>query len=398
MSHVTDQDLQAFVAGTLDRASRGRLLAHLLSGCPACRARTDPLARLLEGDDDAPPPSLPAAAESAYEGVLDRFLREARGLEERARREHAARDRFLAAVVRPLALSPEEVLDRIEAEGLPPRPCVEALLTLSYEERARNPNMMLRLALAARIAADNLQKSEKAGLYFPSETADLQARAWGELANALRVNEDQSTAEQALTRAAAARAAGSGDPLLLARLLDIEASLRTDQRRFEDAHGLLDLVYGLYQQVGETHLAGRVLISQGIGLHYDGRYPESVALLRKALTMLDPGREPQLLATGRKAHLDAMAANGEFAEAAALLLQSGLREAFAAEPLSLLKVRWLEGRIFAGLGKAARAVTALGETRRECHRPRAASNSNTPPEMNAHRAAIPAMVPMVPKA
>jgi tetratricopeptide (TPR) repeat protein len=364
MSHVTDQDLRKLVAGTLDPPSRRQLFAHLLSGCPACRAKTDPLTRLLEGKDNAPPTSLPAPAESAYEGVLGRLLSRARGVEERLRRERAACGRFLAAVERPLRLSPEEILDRLEAEGLSPRAGVEALLTLSHEERARNPQRMLGLALAARITVDNLPCSEHAALYSPTEIADLQARTWGELANAYRVNERQPEAEQALIQAATARAAGSGDLMVLARLFDVEASLRTDQRRFGHSYRLLDLVYSLYQQVGETHLAGRALISKGAGFHYDGRYPEAVTLLRRALTLLDSDRDPQLLANGRQALLSSMAANGEFVEAAALLLQSGLRETFADEPLSLLKVRWLEGRIFAGLGKLGRAATVLGETRR----------------------------------
>jgi hypothetical protein len=179
MSHVTDQDLRKLVAGTLDPASRRQLFAHLLSGCPGCRAKTDPLARLLVGKDNAPPTSLPAPAESAYESVLDRVLGEARRLEEHARREHATRDRFLAAIERPLRLSAEEILDRIEAEGLSPRAGVEVLLTLSHEERARNPQRMLDLALAARITADNLPCSEHAAPTLPPRPPTFRHGAGG---------------------------------------------------------------------------------------------------------------------------------------------------------------------------------------------------------------------------
>jgi hypothetical protein len=45
------------------------------------------------------------------------------------------------------------------------------------------------------------------------------------------------------------------------------------------------------------------------------------------------------------------------------LLQSGLRQAFAEEPLLLVTLRWVEGQILAGLGKTDRAETALLEAR-----------------------------------
>jgi tetratricopeptide (TPR) repeat protein len=246
---------------------------------------------------------------------------------------------------------------------MPARAAVDALLALSFEERARDPWRMFQLADAARLAALSLPLADDAADYTPSERADLQARIWGELANAYRVNEEMPKAEHALARAEKVRTAGSGDLLLSARLLDIEASLRTDQRRYDEAHSLLDLVIELYKEVGETHLAGRALISQGSGLFYDGKAREAAALYRQALPLLDPRRDAHLLANAQQALLDAMTANGEYGEAAALLLKSGLREAFADEPVSFLKVRWLEGRIFAGLGKLERAATALGDAR-----------------------------------
>jgi len=75
--------------------------------------------------------------------------------------------------------------------------------------------------------------------------------------------------------------------------------------------------------------------------------------------MLDGQKDPQLLATGRQALLDAMATNGEFEEAMRLLFQCNLHAAFAGEPLNLLKAAWLEGRILAGLGEAQDAEQTL---------------------------------------
>jgi tetratricopeptide (TPR) repeat protein len=360
LSHFTEQDLRMFVAGALDLASRRRLLHHLVAGCAECRASAGWLASHLD-TDEGPPADPPRYKESDYDEVAARVLATARASGERVFREHQARESFLAAL-RPLHLPYGEVLDRVETSGLPTRARVDALLALSFEERARDPWCMLQYALVAQITAGSLPRAKDARSYSTAEAADVLARAWGEVANAYRVNEKLPQAARALARAEAARTGGSQEPMLHARLLDIEASLRTDQRRYDEARRLLDQVIGIYQEIGETHLAGRALISRGIGLHYDGESSEAVALLRKGLDLLDD-RDSQMLAMARKALLDAMAANGEYAEAAELLLKSGLREAFATEPVSYLKVRWLEGRIFAGLGKLDRAATAFAAAR-----------------------------------
>ncbi len=108
---------------------------------------------------------------------------------------------------------------------------MEALLRLSFEERYRDPQRMLLLALAARLAAEELDpEGLGAGL-----VADFQARAWAEIGNAYRVNEQFDLAEAALGRSQALLEDGTGDILLLARLADIKASLRIDQRWLGEA-------------------------------------------------------------------------------------------------------------------------------------------------------------------
>jgi tetratricopeptide (TPR) repeat protein len=348
--HVTEEDLRSFAAGTLDLARRRHVLSCLLSQCPRCR---DIASRPTgEGSELYPP--------SSYDGIFARLLAKAPAFFERIQAEHAARERFLA-LVRPLNLSVDQILDRLMDEAVPARARADVLMALSFEQRAKDPGKMLMLALVARLIALNLPKSDAGAEYSPKEIADLQARAWGELANAYRVTEDHPGAENALSEAEAALSQGTGDLMIHARLLDVKASLRTDQRLFEEADDLLASAHTLYLEVGETHLAARAQISRGIGFRYDGRCAEAVAVLREAVGLLDSDRDPQLLAVGRQALLDAMTAKGDYAEAAEIYLKSGLREAFAGEPLNRLKVRWLEARLLAGLGKHRRAERAFAE-------------------------------------
>jgi len=54
---------------------------------------------------------------------------------------------------------------------------------------------------------------------------------------------------------------------------------------------------------------------------------------------------------------------GQFAEAAALLPEIRVLTVQAGNKLDTLRLRWLEGRVSAGLGRAAEAVAAFSQTR-----------------------------------
>ncbi|HEX3528859.1 MAG TPA: hypothetical protein VH988_17505 [Thermoanaerobaculia bacterium] len=357
-AHVTEEEVQWFVDGTLAPERRRALLEHLLSRCSECLRRTAVLAPFCTEGDEPPPVSVSAADIAAYDDVVGRCFRVASAAAPRGRLEDEQRNAFLAKV------GADDSIEQILAKADPAmliRPLVEALLTLSFTERARHPGRMLALARVAVTLAANLPRSKEAGLYSPKEAADLRARAWVELANAYRRNDDFPAADEALERAERLQAAGTGEPLLLARLLDVLASLRTDERRFEEAYVLLDLIYNIYMQIGESHFAGRALLNRGFGFfYYDGNLERAADTLRQSLSLLDPDRDPQLLAIARHNLLLTLAASGEYTEAAELLLRSGLREALP-EPLNQLKIRWLEARIYAGLGKHALAEGAFRE-------------------------------------
>jgi tetratricopeptide (TPR) repeat protein len=236
---------------------------------------------------------------------------------------------------------------------------VEVLLRLSFEERYRSPQEMLRLALLAKTAAENLDPEAYDALLI----ADHQARAWAELGNAYRVNDELAEAEAAFDHAEERLRLGTGNLHLLARVADLRASLMNTQRRLSDACELLAQVYQLYRKVGDDHLAGRALVSQGIYTNYEGDPRGALRLLHRGLELVDRERDPQIAAAASESALEALVQCGEFRQAAKMLLESGLRQALAGEPLSLVKLRWVEGQILAGLKKAARAEAALTEAR-----------------------------------
>jgi len=348
--HLTEGDAQRFVRGELSRPKTTEVLRHLLRGCEVCRKQLRPL--ILK--PEAPRPS----AGREYEAPIARALASVLSRRPEARGVNQTLVARGVELIRANPLGLAGLTDE-EADELRGRPLVHAFLRLSFDERYRNPVEMLRLALFAKIAAQNLNPQEHA----PEVIADEQARAWAEMANAHRVNDELAAADAALEIAEERRRQGTGNLLLLARLADLQASLFAHQRLLPDACELLDGVCQLYQKVGDDHLAGRALVSRGIYTNYEGQPRQALGFLRRGFALLDRERDPQLVISATESILEVMVQCGEYTAAAEMLLESGLREAWAGQPISLSKLRWVEGQIFAGLGKTGRAEAALQEAR-----------------------------------
>jgi tetratricopeptide (TPR) repeat protein len=221
---------------------------------------------------------------------------------------------------------------------------------------------MLSLAESAAGVAKHI-KAEK--YPWPGFIADLRARTFAELGNAYRVNDRFTEADKAFEQSIVFLEEGTGDSLLQARVLDLFASLRSAQRRLDDAIALLDKVYDLCLEAGDSHLAGRALISKGSNTLYQGDPSEAVRLLEKGIQMLDSRKDQPLEILTRMNIIDALANAGRHHEASRQLLQSGLREKLADAPLVLVKLRWVEGKIHAGLGRPEKAERAFSEVRRD---------------------------------
>jgi len=359
MTHLGKGDIEAFLAGRSSEADRDRLLKHLLTRCEWCLRLFKSLAvPLLE---DEPWTHMEAVPEDAYDAPLARAASGARRFATRWRKESERLARALTLVDQAGGLG--EGFPLRQAQTLHGWPLCEALLRKSFDERYRDPKKMLRLAYDAARVAEHTPPEQ----YEPSPgfVMDLRARAFAELGNARRINDQFSEAERDFSRARAFLVEGTGDFLLEARVLDLEASLLSDQGRFEDAISLLSKVHDLYQEAGDTHLAGRALISKGFNIRRAGRPREAIGVLELGLRLVEADRDPELSVIGQEGLLDALVDDGRFGRASRMLLASGLREAFAAEPLNLLKLRWVEGKVHAGLGRFKRAETIYCSVREE---------------------------------
>src|SRR5262249_4674210 len=124
--------------------------------------------------------------------------------------------------------------------------------------------------------------------------ADLQARAWGEVANAYRVADRLRLARRAFGEAYTLLQRGTGDPYLKARLFDLEASLLGTLREFPMALHRLSSLANLYLNLGETHLAGRTLITNALYTLYNGDAEKAIEINESGTSLIDQSKDPDL--------------------------------------------------------------------------------------------------------
>jgi tetratricopeptide (TPR) repeat protein len=237
----------------------------------------------------------------------------------------------------------------------------EVLLEKSWSRRHDDPQEMLHLAELAREAADRLNPE----VYGVEVTHDLRSRAWGEYANACRVANDLVKTEWALERALELRGLGTGSELLRARLAELTAGLLFYQRCFPAALQALDLAYSIHSKSGNLQDAARVLIQRGIYTGRSGDPEEGVRLLAEALLQLGDDGDAKLRFLTLHNILLFQVEQGEFRAANLQLFEMRPLYARHAGAVDLVKLRWIEGRIAAGLGELERAERSFAQVQED---------------------------------
>jgi tetratricopeptide (TPR) repeat protein len=328
--HPDPDSLRGLVRGEIAREQARAVVAHLLTGCRSCLA-----AVILDYQALAAPPAADRPLTWEEDVAYD-----------------AAIDRAFAAVSEVSRLRTAEAGAPEDIRG---RALFETLLERSRAARYRDPAEMVRLAEQAALAAAGLRPDRCS----PRQIADLQCWAWAELGNAYRVADDLESAELALCRASELFTGGTGDEELRARLFDLLASFYGARRQFDMARSALDIALGVYERRRDDQLAGRALIKMGNYMGYAGQPEEGVRLTREGLSRLDEERDPGLVFVAVHNLSRLLKDCGHFREARKILWQNRKRHEYAGGPLNLLKLRWLEGEINAGLGELERAEQAF---------------------------------------
>jgi tetratricopeptide (TPR) repeat protein len=348
--HPSRKELLALVRGGLTPERDVAILRHLYEGCKKCLAAAPSALKFgfgLEGKTTAKEETaIDAAIRRAFKTATrhDQYLREQES-------EAKEAEEILAAGG---AGAPEK-LPRFM--GMLAK--YKALLAQSWSLRHEDTGQMVYFARLAMQCAELLDPKR----YGVERVFDFQCRAQAELGNALRVSDQLDKAADAFARARQLFELGTRSEFLEVFLLNLEASLHADRRRFELARINLRKVLRWHQRNGDLHLAGRTLMQIALFTRYAGRLLEALPILRQSLEAIDAKRDPVLAYAAMHNELALLIDLGQFREAEIKLFQLRPHQSHAGGCINQLRFRWEEGRIDAGLERCDRAETIFREVR-----------------------------------
>lgn len=354
--HPRREALEGFLLNSLGSREVKATMAHLLGGCDHCRDEMSPLSTVMFAPDAAREPQLSLAEDAAYEQAISAAFDRALTHEQILRREREGAERQVEEMARTMTSAVATLQEGPSSWGL-----CEALLEKSRSLRFNDRAGMLHWANLARLAADRLDPA----VYGAELRTDMQARCWAELANAHRLNDDFAQAEASMACALDLRTQGTGDPLLYARIADLNASLLSDQRRFKEAFRMLDIASAIHRRHSGSREVGRVVILKGLYTGYAGKPEEGLQLLVRGLTMIDRAQESRLMFQALHNILLFRVEVGHFEQARHQLQR--MRPLYAAHAVAseLMKLHWIEGKIAAGLGDLVTAEATFQQIRQD---------------------------------
>ena len=337
--HPNDLVMEEFY---LSLGNEHRALLEHVARCSGCRSRLD---LLIQRSPDSSAPE----GGANYEEILDRGEQV---LESRRAALDAERNEAPSRFVELMSCSQQQRdlllrnSTRFHTWGV-----FELLIERSLEVAIRDPAAAEELARVALSVSDYLDYS----YYGVQLVEDLRARAWAHLGNSRRIRSDLFGAEEAFEKAEAHLKRGTREPLEKALMLDLKASLRKDQRHFEEALRLLHRAITVFLQCGHRHKAGRSMVNMANVHRNAGTIEQSIPLLFEAVELINPEQEPRLLLCARHNLTLYLAESGRFREAQEMYRKTRPLYRDFTDAWTQNRRRWVKGKIVRGLGQPGQA-------------------------------------------
>jgi tetratricopeptide (TPR) repeat protein len=194
----------------------------------------------------------------------------------------------------------------------------------------------------------------------------VKGYASAHVANARRVSNDLAGADEAFTQAWKLWQIGTPeDPELLPewRLLDLEASLRREERRFPEALRLLDRA--LIASTGKESVTGRILLNKEFTLEQMGDTQGALSALMEAVPFVEAAADPRLLFALRFKTANNLYHLERYQEAAEWLPKIRELAVELGNELDLIRLLWLSARVATGQGRKEEAIASLEQVRRD---------------------------------
>ncbi|HTQ81132.1 MAG TPA: tetratricopeptide repeat protein [Thermoanaerobaculia bacterium] len=342
--------LGRFASHSTTAAERRAVVRHLLAGCAECKSQ---LGHLLPS-----PPEMDRRSklqDDRYDAAFERAVRFTLTAFQGA---PAARVQGLLAEIDATELNVREGLLKRHPRFWSQELC-NALIQRSHEARFTDPAIMRHEAHLAVLVADCLSDDP----LEPGEAAEFRARAWAALGNALRVSGDLNDAEGALLTAQSHLKNGTRQRPHCAQVLSHLASLRMDQRRFEDSLDLIQQAVEIWRDLGNDRELARALIKQAIMTGEAGKPRAAVHILKEAGKLVDAKAEPKLALILMHSIIRFYVDGGQSEVALRLHLEARPLYEQESDPLIRIKERWLEGQILSAERHLESALKQLSEAR-----------------------------------
>lgn len=338
--HLDRKLLRAYSRGDLPLSIVAKMsFEHLAELCPRCR-------RALQDvqDELTLSPSVPMV-----EAVLQSTLGE-------LKRQHRQAEKDFREL---LALPQGERLEKIvqSRRRFKGSHLVHLLLNQAEQEFTRNPGEAKSLVHAAH----------KVVRHSPAESSALETEAlvYAFLGNAYRATDDRRQADLYFANARKfIRQNAVREPSILARIDELEGSLRKDQRRFTEAEEMLSRALVLYGvSGGRSEEMGRVLVNLGDVYFVQGRIVGAIEMTRFALQLLSPNSNARLYTMGRYNLALQLTERGEHDEAAEILESDAEQFAQMPEPWVQLRLLCVRAKIAVARGDLDAALDLFEEAR-----------------------------------
>lgn len=338
----------------------GRVHLHLIASCDVCAGewwrlgelRTTYSARLRE----LRAPDVDERISNELSGKVQAIEREQRRAEELQR----ISKRMLNEKSRLLLTPPGKRVEMIRRAHRSFRSLLLAELLIT-ESQKRVRNAPVEAAQIASLVPHILSWTLEPG--GPTDGRELIALAAAHEANALRVSGHLDAAEQCFN---ALRLSLAQHPLLdleaIAEIMSLEASLRTDQGRLDQAEALLERAATAFRYAGDEVGLGRVAIQHANVTYRAGNAAAVLPLLDTAVRALDREREPYLYLCTVTGRVNALCDLGQFDAAQQLLIEHQAEyEETEDDSYASALFRALLGRCALGQGKVAEAEELLSD-------------------------------------
>jgi tetratricopeptide (TPR) repeat protein len=316
-------------------------------------------------------PASPVALTPEERGGLDRAalaaawmvvddLREEMGWEKRKQKAEAARREAgklwerMKAATRLERRDLVTALSEFRSWALAERVCEASVRAAAHKPEEALDLANLALFIAGRVPGGEIWRSRVKGF------------CWAHIGNARRVTSNFVGADEAFVKARDLWQAGisSNSELLLEwRLLDLEASLRRDERRFEEAMELLDRAIATR---GISKAArGQILLNKEFIFDQMGDVQGALAALVQATPFVEVSGNARLLFALHFKIANNLCQLGLCGEALKRLPRVRDLAEQQSNELDLIRVFWLEARVAAKQGRTEEAVIGLEQIRRD---------------------------------